>query len=71
MGVKRRKSCILLRSEVKGLHEYMYCSGFRPPINPMKPARVNASCTTAGSANARGPRIVPSTKRHANGRAEG
>lgn len=22
MGVKRRKSCILLRSEVKGLHKY-------------------------------------------------
>jgi hypothetical protein len=69
VGVKRRKSCILLRSEVKGLHKY--CWEFRPPINPMKPARVNASCTTAGSANARGPRIVPSTKRHANGRAEG
>ena len=32
MGVKRRKSCILLRSEVKGLHEYM--EQFRPPIKP-------------------------------------
>ena len=35
MGVKRRKSCILLRSEVKGLHKY--CWEFRPPINPLKP----------------------------------
>lgn len=66
MGVKRRKSCILLRSEVKGLHE----TNSVRPLTP-KPARVNASCTTAGSANARGPRIVPSTKRHAKGRAEG
>ena len=34
MGVKRRKSCILLRSEVKGLHQE-----FRPPINPKTCAR--------------------------------